>query len=968
MAAFTGFVEKATGLRFDDYEALHAFSVREFRQFWSLFLQWCRAPLAVAGDAEPVCVGDEVEQARFFPLLQVSYADSLLNLSIAPAEAPAVTECHGDGTVSRLTRGELRDRVARLAAHLAAAGIVEGDRVVAVLRNDASAIAVALAVTAMGATLSTAAPDMGVQALKDRFAPLKPKLLIAHFAPQPFDDLPPAERVAQLLPHLPGLVGVLSVDGAGAPPLPAGLPLFNAPEWLSREPEIEFAWPRFHFNHPLFAMFSSGTTGKPKCIVHGAGGTLLEHVKEHRLHCDLRPGQRLYFHTSCGWMMWNWQLSALASGVEVVTYDGPIDSVDRLWQLVAREHVNAFGTSPGYLKMCEEAGFEPHTLDLSALHAVMSTGAVLHDRQFHWVTQNAKEVPVQSISGGTDIIGCFVLGHPDRAVRAGESQCRSLGLDVQAWHDGASAPEKTGMGQLVCATPFPSRPIGFHDDADGSRFHAAYFSQNPGVWTHGDLIELTPEGGARMHGRCDGVLNVRGTKFHPGEVYRVLAGIPGIVDAMLVQRQAAGLQQVVALLVLAPGRELDTELAARVRTGIRDALSSAHVPDLLLDVPALPVTHNGKPSESAARAAVDGREAANLAALRNPQCLDVIAKHPLLRTGEAAAAGEDSSLIDKLCASWATSLGLPSVGPDDNFFALGGNSLAAARVLRGVQAITGVELPLTALLQAPTVRELAALAESRSPPPSPLVAPMRAGIGRPLFLVHGLSGTVMECWPLVQGLRTERPVWGVQAVGLDGRHAPLRSVTEMATTYLAEIRRVQPSGPYALSGFSFGGLVAFEIARQLEQMQERVDAVVLLDPYLQRDLPWWREHGERAWLALNRLARMSPPARRDYLLALWSRWRHRQPAPLPIVVDEPAPDVRDGLTQALSEYRAPHYPGTVAFVHATQLLPGYVDPMPGWRAAVKELQVFELETGHLDLVGSHAMAVARILDRVLQSV
>ncbi|HEY1227232.1 MAG TPA: alpha/beta fold hydrolase, partial [Ramlibacter sp.] len=486
---------------------------------------------------------------------------------------------------------------------------------------------------------------------------------------------------------------------------------------------------------------------------------------------------------------------------------------------------------------------------------MLSTGAVLHDGQFRWVMAHAKDVPVQSISGGTDIIGCFVLGHPDLPVRAGEAQCRSLGLDVQAWQDGKPAE---GVGHLVCTNPFPSRPLGYHGDADGSRFHAAYFAQNPGVWTHGDLVEFSAAGGARMHGRSDGVINVRGTKFWPAEIYRVLATIPGITDSMVVERPGAE-PQVVALLVLAPGLSLDAALATRVRQEIATALSTAHVPDLLLDVPALPVTHNGKFSEAAARAAVAGRVPTNLEALRNPECLQAIRTHPALRRAEVDSDTDDLSLTGRLASLWARHFGLARVAPDDNFFALGGNSLLAARLLRDVRDLTGCSLPLSTLLQAPTVADLAAVVQARVPQPQSVLVRMRSGEGAPLFLVHGLSGTVMECWELVRALRTTRPVWGLQAPGVDGDAAPHRMVEDMAAAYVAQIRTVQHAGPYAICGFSFGGLVAYEMARQLAEAGETTVPLVLLDPYVRSSAGIAEQLTERGYRAARRLARMPLP-------------------------------------------------------------------------------------------------------------
>lgn len=471
MSAFTAALQTHTGQIFTHYETLHDFSVRAFRPFWQFFLQWSQG-LDWSGSHEPVCVGDECEHACFFPQVQLNYADNLLGVSVASADAPALTACYADGRRVRLTRGELRERVARLADALTELGLYEGDRVVCVMRNDADAIVTALAVTALGATLSTAAPEMGVETILDRFKPLAPRLLFAHIAARGFDTgIPVAANVADLAAALPSLQGVIRLD-EGTLPDTVGQPVYSLDELIAHGDAGHFEWRHFPFNQPLFIMFSSGTTGKPKCIVHGAGGTLLEHLKEHRLHSDLRPGDRMYFHTSCAWMMWNWQLSALASGVEIVTYDGPISTVDTLWRLVADERVTVFGTSPAYLKMCEDAGLMPgQQFDLSALRAMMSSGAVLFDAQFAWVRDHVKPLPLQSISGGTDILGCFVLGNPNMPVYAGEAQCKSLALDVQALKDGART---SGIGDLVCANPFPSRPLGFFGDTDGAAFHAAY--------------------------------------------------------------------------------------------------------------------------------------------------------------------------------------------------------------------------------------------------------------------------------------------------------------------------------------------------------------------------------------------------------------------------------------------------------------------------------------------------------------
>ena len=974
MADFAAQFSAFCGQHFADYPQMHAFSAREYRSFWQFFLQWC-GDVGIHGDPQPVCVGDQCEHARFFPRLQLNYADALLNPRIAPDSAAALTQVHGDGSRVRFTRGQLREQVARLAQALSSLGVGPGDRVVAVMRNDARAAVSALAVAAVGATFSSVSPELGVDAMHDRFAPLSPRLLIAHLMPQPFDTgvaLP--EKMAALMSRLPTLQALIGLDD-DVPLGTAAHAVHSFDELVAAACADALAWPLLPFNHPLFIMFSSGTTGKPKCIVHGAGGTLLEHLKEHRLHTDLRPGDRLYFHTSCAWMMWNWQLSALASGVEIVTYDGSISSVDRLWRLVADEGITVFGTSPAYLRLSQEAGLEPgRDFDLGRVRAVLSTGAVLHDGQFQWVREHVKAVPLQSISGGTDIIGCFVLGHPDLPVRPGEAQCKSLALDVRAWKDGAPA---TGIGELVCANPFPSCPLGFLGDEDGSRFHAAYFAQNPGMWTHGDLIELSSQGDARLHGRCDGMLNVRGIKLAPAEIYRVLGDFAQVRDAMVVERHAspdaaAGAEQeIVALLVMRDGSSLDEALATRIRHELGTRLSPAHVPDRLIAVPDLPYTYNNKASEAAARAAVNRETLTNAAALRNPQCLDAIREHPGLQI-PASTSAMAATLAGQLQALWQQHLGLARVNDDDNFFDLGGNSLRAARLLLDVKRLTGRTLPLATLVQAPTLRQLTALIEggTAAAPSSSMLACMRPGTGLPVFLVHGLSGTVMECWPLIKAMRTPRPLWGLQARGIDGEQPPQARIEDIAASYIEQIRALQPMGPYALLGYSFGGAVVFEMACQLQRIGQPADLVCLLDPYVGQDPTWAvRVHHLR-----ERIARkLGAPAEIPKAVAAWlaqldSDGKTRRARPSEGLDMPPAQQlVFDCMTAALANYRPPNYDaGPVVFIHAATRLGNYFDPMPVWRRVARGgVHVINVAGSHLELVRSNAAVVAQHLDLFL---
>ena len=957
------FCEQRIGHRFTDHAAFHAFSVTEYRHFWLLFLEW--SDLLYEGTPEPVCTDDSCERATFFPEVRLSYAENLLRIDTPQeGERLALVAHRVDAPSERLTRRELRRRVRALAAELHRMGVSPGERVVAVASNNPEAIIGALAAATIGATFSIATPDMGVRALLSRFEQLEPVVLMANLENRAETGSSALrDRVGALAHALPSLKAIVALDD-GAPPPELGVPLLRLSDLPAASDDDDREWPRFGFNHPLFVLFTSGTTGPPKCIVHGAGGTLLEHAKEHRLHVDLRPADTLFFHTSTAWMMWNWQLSALACGSPIVLFDGSFSEPETLWELVEMHEVSVFGASPPYLQLCQDSGVSPRgSLGLRALRSVLSTGSILHDWQYDWVRDHVGPIALQSISGGTDIIGCFVLGNPDLPIRRGMIQCRSLGLDVAAVTSSGEI-----VGELICRNPFPSRPLGFVGD-EGTRFHSTYFERNPGVWTHGDLIEFDADGYARMHGRSDGVLKVQGVRIGPAEIHIALRDVVEVRDALAVQQQtsgARGASRVVLLVVLRQGATLDGSLGLRIRREIARCTTPLHVPDLVVQVDELPTTHSGKRSERAARDAVDGLPAGNAEALRNPGSLNQIRQavaEAEQRLRELTDAPEDSATQPteaRLRVIWESVLGVASLGPDDNFFDVGGSSLAAARVFQLIHDRLGVDLSLSTLLHAPTTNALAVLIDGPAELRMPSIVPLAPGTGeRPLFMLPGWGGEVLHLRALALRLATNRPVYGIQAGGLDPGHEPQRSVEEMAERYVQAIRSVQHGGPYALVGHSFGGLLAFDIARQLDALGEKVELLALVDVAVHhRYLP-----------PLDR-TRFQIVRTLHYIAAGLRAPRTVLPRLLRKAVARVGPGTPDpGLPplvrerqargwEAFDAYRPQAYTGAATLFLAEIRDPGICNALPVWRDVVRGgLTVEHVPGRHLDMLDERNVGV-----------
>jgi acetoacetyl-CoA synthetase len=961
LAEFMRYCEEHTGQAFADQCDFHKFSVAEFRQFWSMFLSW--SGVAYDGSAEPACIGDDVESATFFPEVQLNYVENLLAGHPERDDDPAVIARTADGSRTVVSRRELRQQVIAVASGYAQHGLGAGDRVVAVSFNTETLIIAGLAALALGATLSTAAPDMGVDSILARFQQLSPTMLLLGE-----DGAPDENRAEQLVKSLPSLTSVVMLDDTSATP-DLSIPVLRLPD-LAAESSAEFAWRRLPFNQPLFILFSSGTTGPPKCIMHSAGGVLLEHLKEHMLHGDLRAEDTLYFHTSPAWMMWNWQLSALAVGASIVLYSGRVFDASTLWSIVASEHVTAFGTGPPYLQFCETSGFVPRDeYDLSRLRVVMSTGAILRDSQFDWVIENVATVPIHSISGGTDIVGCFVLGSPLVPVYRGECQCRSLGLDVRA----LDADPVTGIGELICANPFPSRPLGLYGDPDGTRFHDAYFAQHDGVWTHGDLIEITDHGSARMHGRSDSVLNVGGVRIGPAEIYAIVNALPGVQESIAVEQQVTDRlesSRLVLLVVMTTPGTLDASMVTTIRRALAHGASPMHVPRLVVEVPELPRTFSGKLSEAAVRDAINELPVRNAEALQNPESLTTLVA-AAKRTDERPVADSGDDTVNALCGIFGELLGVSQVAPDDSFFDLGGTSLALALATRLIYERLGHDLPMSAVFAAPRPNALADYIHRPAQDSRDTLVLLKPGDAneRPVFMLHDATGDVLAYSVLTDAMSGDRPVYAVRARVLDSRLQPDATVDDMTSSALESARSVQPNGPYTLIGFSFGGILAFEMARRLIADGERVDKLVLLDSYLDpRCLGpvrgWWFILVNRSLVQARRFVAAPVQSARGML----RRLRRSSPVSDTDLASTPRAETVAALTAREQErYRPATLSANVTFVRADERDPLQCDPIGVWqRATHGEFHVVRTPGGHNDsLTLPHVSQLGKRLSALL---
>jgi len=628
-----------------EWEALRRWSIEHADAFWSEWLE--QAGIRPSRPAECTRSGRGMLDTKWFPGMRLNYARHLLRFD---DDGEAILFENEPGLSGRLTHRELRAEVARCAAALRADGIGPGDRVAGYLPNTPETVIAMLATASLGAIWSSCSPDFGTGAVLDRFGQIEPAVLFVtdryFYGGREFNC---QERVAEIAGRLPSVRTVVVVPyptpgeetaqpggrsdsacsnltGAKAQRRNTWREYLGPPE----APPAPLIFEEVPFDHPLFILYSSGTTGVPKCIVHGHGGTLLQHMKELMLHTDLRAGERIFYFTTCGWMMWNWLVSGLGAGAAVVLYDGnpAYPNVHRLWEMAERVGLHVFGTSPKYLATVQKAGVRPGSEhDLSALRCLCSTGSPLSAELFEWVYREIKsDLQLSSISGGTDIISCFMLGNPLLPVYAGEIQGRGLGMDVQAW-DEAGRSVVNQKGELVCVQPFPSQPVGFWNDPDGSKYRKAYFEHFPGVWRHGDFIEITDTGGVIVYGRSDATLNPGGVRIGTAEIYRVVEGLPEVLDSLAVGRKTPdGDEEIVLFVVLREGLELDEALRKRISSAIASGASKRHVPRHIHHVRAIPHTISGKKVELAVQQILHGQEVRNRDALANPEALEEFAR------------------------------------------------------------------------------------------------------------------------------------------------------------------------------------------------------------------------------------------------------------------------------------------------------------------------------------------------------
>jgi acetoacetyl-CoA synthetase len=624
LTKFILFVNQKYGLRITDYPSLYSWSVARIPDFWAAV--WEFGPVIASEPYREVVQDvDRMPGARWFPGARLNFAENLLRYR---DEREAMVFRSEVGDPERITYRELYETVGRLAKSLSECGVTVGDRVAGYMPNRIETVIAMLAAASLGAIWSSCSPDFGIQGVLDRFGQIEPKVIFTpdgyFYNGKAFDSL---GRIAGILEKIPSIQRVVVVPYTKSRPEIGAVPnavLFG--DFLAAEAPPEIPFRQLPFDHPLYILYSSGTTGVPKCIVHGAGGTLIQHLKELALHTDLKRDDTIFYFTTCGWMMWNWLVSSLSVGARVVLFDGSPFYPDHrvLWRLARDERVSVFGTSAKYLSALQNEGARPGTeFDLGPLRAVLSTGSPLSAEGFQYVYREIKQdLCLSSISGGTDIISCFALGNPIGPVYEGELQCRGLGMRVEVF-DEAGHSVQGEKGELVCTAPAPSMPIYFWNDPENKKYRGAYFDRYPNIWHHGDYAELTEQGGVIIYGRSDATLNPGGVRIGTAEIYRVVETMPEIQDSLVVGQDWQEDVRVILFVKLNPGNELTEPGKAKIKKAIREQCSPRHVPAKIISVREIPHTLNGKKVELAVRKILHNQPVLNRDALANPAALDL---------------------------------------------------------------------------------------------------------------------------------------------------------------------------------------------------------------------------------------------------------------------------------------------------------------------------------------------------------
>jgi acetoacetyl-CoA synthetase len=620
MNAFMRYAEELTGEPIASYTDLYEWSINDTEEFWKSI--WLHSGIIFSKSYTQVLSGNSMQEAKWFEGAHLNFAENLLKYRDTHTAIISLRE--GQSPV-RLTYSELYSYTAKTAAFLKELGVQKGDVVAGYISNIPEAVIAMLATVSIGALWTSASPDFGFQGVIDRFGQTKPKVLFASeeysYNGKIFNNTEKIRKISEAIPEIEHVIAVSAYFDFRNKISSDGMRNFFD---ILNYPDEEIHFEQLPFDHPVYIMYSSGTTGIPKCIVHGAGGTLLQHYKELVLHTDLNRHDIITYYTTCGWMMWNWLVSSLGAGAAVLLYEGnPVyPDAGALWKMIEEEKITIFGTSPRYLSSIEKIGLIPKDqFNLSSLRIILSTGSPLPESIFRWVYDAVKaDLQLSSISGGTDIISCFILGCPVLPVYEGEVQCRGLGMKVEAF-DSSGKPVIDEKGELVCTKPFPSMPVFFWNDTDGEKYRSAYFDHYPGVWRHGDFIKINSHGGVIVYGRSDATLNPGGVRIGTAEIYRIVEGMDEVVECL-----AAGLNKdndvdIILFVVLKEGIELSEELIKKIKNNIRSLASPRHVPARIYSVNDIPRTINGKKVEIAVTRLLNGETVENTDSLANPESL-----------------------------------------------------------------------------------------------------------------------------------------------------------------------------------------------------------------------------------------------------------------------------------------------------------------------------------------------------------